>query len=64
MDEIAGVATRNSTAIDGVAATTRGQASVMAHNVGSAGTLSELASVLQELTRRFDTGRSRTGTPS
>jgi methyl-accepting chemotaxis protein len=64
MDEIAGVAARNGTAIDGVAATTRGQADVMAHNVGSAGTLAELAGTLQDLTRRFDTGRSRTGAAS
>jgi methyl-accepting chemotaxis protein len=63
MDEIAGVAARNSTAIDGVAVTTRGQASVMAHNVGSARSLSELASTLQELTRRFHTGR-RSGVAS
>ena len=64
MDEIAGVAARNGTAIDGVAATTRGQASVMTHNVGSAGTLAELAGTLQDLTRRFDTGKSRAGAAS
>jgi methyl-accepting chemotaxis protein len=58
MDEIAGVAARNSTAIEGVAVTTRGQVEVMAHNVGSARSLSELAASLQELTRRFHTGRA------
>src|SRR5262249_3714513 len=64
MDEIAQVAARNSTAIDGVAGTTRGQASVMAHNVVSAPSPSELASMLQELTRRFHTGRVRSGAAS
>jgi len=64
MDEIAGVAARNSMSIDGVAVTTRGQASVMAHNVDSARSLSELASMLQELTRRFHTGRGRAGAVS
>jgi methyl-accepting chemotaxis protein len=56
MDEIARVADSNGTAIDGVAANTRGQADVMAHNVESARSLSELAASLQELTRRFHTG--------
>jgi methyl-accepting chemotaxis protein len=58
IDEIARVAASNGTAIDGVAATTRGQADVMAHNVVSARSLSELAASLQELTRRFHTGRA------
>jgi methyl-accepting chemotaxis protein len=57
IDEIARVAARNGSAIDGVAVTTRGQADVMAHNVVSARSLSELAGSLQELTRRFHTGR-------
>ena len=56
MDEIARVAASNGTAIEGVASTTRGQADVMAHNVESARSLSELAASLQELTRRFHTG--------
>jgi methyl-accepting chemotaxis protein len=56
MEEIARVAASNGTAIEGVAATTRGQADVMEHNVLSARSLSELAATLQELTRRFHTG--------
>jgi methyl-accepting chemotaxis protein len=64
MDEIAGVAARNSTAIEGVAATTRGQAEVMVHNVGSARSLSELAASLQELTRRFHTRQGPLGAAS
>jgi methyl-accepting chemotaxis protein len=60
MEEISRVAASNGTAIEGVAATTRGQADVMEHNVESARSLSELAATLQELTRRFHTG-GRTG---
>jgi methyl-accepting chemotaxis protein len=56
MEEISRVAASNGTAIEGVAATTRGQADVMEHNVESARSLSELAASLQELTRRFHTG--------
>ena len=60
IEEIARVAARNGSAIEGVVATTRGQGDVMAHNVVSARSLSELAATLQELTRRFHTR----GTPA
>ncbi len=64
IEEIARVAARNGTAIDGVAVTTRSQADVMAHNVVSARSLSELAGSLQELTRRFHTGRGSAASAS
>jgi methyl-accepting chemotaxis protein len=57
MDEIAKVASRNAHSIDGVTATSGGQAGAMDQMVESTRSLTDLADRMHSLLRRFDTGR-------
>ena len=56
IDEIAKVGERNSEAISGVSATSRGQMESTEQMVGSSQALNQLAAEMRELLRRLDTG--------
>ena len=57
MEEIAKVASRNAESIDGVTATSGGQAGAMDQMVESTRSLTDLADRMHSHLRRFDTGR-------
>ena len=63
MDEVAKVAGGNAAAIDGVVTTSQGQVASMTEMVASSRSLNGLAEKLQEVLRRFQTGRARSGEP-
>jgi methyl-accepting chemotaxis protein len=56
MDEVARAAEGNAAAVVGAVATNQRQLSAMSEMVGASGTVAELASALQEVLRRFETG--------
>jgi methyl-accepting chemotaxis protein len=64
MDEVAKGAESNSVSIEGVVSTSERQLNSMNEMVNSSSTVAELAEQLQEILRRFDTGRRVAGDAS